>query len=647
MLEREAQAVSNSEQKERIRAKGEWVRHLRISVLSIVALLLTAASGWHVYRLTFENMLIETRGQAYQRLESYAGSLEREIDKYANFPYVVGLDALLREYLADTKNPQLKHRSNLFLEKLNRRVGSLALFLLDTSGAVVASSNWNRKDSFVGRDLSYRPYFQKVGIDRVERFYGIGTTNNEPGYFLATAVHEGNRIIGTAVVKVSLEQLEKSWESAESPALLSEEHGVVVLSSVPSWKYSTLKPLDEETRHQIRMTQQYNGLALAPLGIKLRRELDDDSHIVTLPSAGRAESSLFSTDGLFLTQTRMMDGTPWRLTVFSDLKNIEDQAIIRATQAVLITGALMGFILIFLLRQAHMREILQAREALQRANDELERKVVERTADLYAANAELQREVEERSRAEQILREAQDGLVQASKLAAIGQLSAGIAHELNQPLAALSTLSGNAVKFIGRGDVEMASSNLERIGPLVERMGLITGQLKSFARKSSGDPRLVDLSKSVENALFLQEQRLLRGRVVVTIDFPETGFRVWCDPNRLEQVLVNLLGNALDAMEQTTNPRIELSATEKDGMVRLQVRDYGTGLSETILAHLFEPFFTTKAPGLGLGLGLPISAGIVRDFGGELTACNAPDGGAVFTLTIPIYKESERNFASA
>lgn len=630
------------------RPRPGWARHVRISVLSVVALILTVVSGWHVYRLTFETMLEETRSQAHYRLEMYSSSLEREIDKYANFPYVVGLDALLRGYLADTKNPVLQYRSNLFLEKLNHRVGSLALFLLDTSGTVVASSNWNKKDSFIGRDLSYRPYYQNVGIDRVERFYGIGTTNNEPGYFLSTAVHEGNQIIGTAVVKVSLEQLEKSWSSAESPAILSEGHGVVVLSSVPSWKYAALKPLDEATRHQIIVSQQYNGYALSPLKMKVRRVLDDGSSIVALPSVGRGDSSqLFSTDGLFLTQTRMMSGTPWHLTVFSDLKKAEDQAKVRATLAVLITAVMLGFGLVFMLRQAHMREILQAREALQRANDELERKVVERTADLSSANASLQKEVEERSRAEQILREAQDGLVQASKLAAIGQLSAGLAHELNQPLAALSTLSGNAVKFLARGNVEMASSNLERSGPLVERMGLMTGQLKGFARKSSGEPRLVALSRSVDNALFLQEQRLLRAGVSVTMEFPESELWVWCDPNRLDQVLVNLIGNALDAMEHVTDPRIELVASESERIARLQVRDHGPGLSEEILSHLFEPFFTTKAPGVGLGLGLPISAGIVRDFGGELTAWNAPDGGAVFALTIPMSKESERNVTPA
>lgn len=627
--------------------EAEHRRNLQISLLAVIALLLTMTCGWHVYNLTFENMLAETRSRAHYRLETYASSLDREIDKYANFPYVVSLDAQLKEFLDDTRNPRLKQRSNLFLEKLNQRVGSLALYLLDTSGTVVASSNWNQRDSFIGRDLSYRPYYRNVGIGRIERFYGIGTTNNEPGYFLSTAVHEGNRIIGTAVVKVGLEQLEKSWTAAESPAFLSEGHGVVVLSSVPSWKYTTLSPLDEVTRQEILESQQYNGYALSPLGVRTRRLLDDGSSIVTLPSSGRGESSLFSTDGLFLMQARMMNGTPWNLTVFSDLKKAEDEAKLRATLAVLITAVVLGLALFVMLRQAHMREILLAREALQRANDELERKVVERTVDLSSANTRLQQEVEERIRAEEVLREAQDGLVQASKLAAIGQVSAGLAHELNQPLAALSTLSGNAVKFIARGEVDKTSSNLERIGPLVERMGMMTGQLKSFARKSSGEARLIELGKSIENALFLQEYRLAREQVALKVDLPEPGLQVWCDPNRLEQVLVNLIGNALDAMELTALPRIEISAGTEGGWVRLAVHDNGPGLSEKTLAHMFEPFFTTKAPGVGLGLGLTISAGIVRDFGGDLSAWNAPEGGAVFVMTIPMNKESEKNGVNA
>jgi len=612
----------------------------RIVALIVGAVIVTLLFGRGVYLWTFEAAIQEMRGNAHHRLDLYAASLEREIDKYANFPYVMGFDAAVMEMLSKPGDMALQQRADLYLERLNQRVGTLAVFVLDKPGRVIASSNWNKPDSFVGRDLSYRPYYQHAGIDHVERFYGIGTTNNEPGYFLSTSLHVAGEVRGTGVVKVSLEQLERSWSSAESPAILSDDHGVVVLSSVPGWKYSTLQPLDAEARQQIALAQQYNNRTLAPIGMVVRRVFDESSRIVYLPPVANSDASVFTTSGLFLAQTRMMPGTPWHLTVFSDLKKADDFAQMRAALGSLGMAFLWGLFLTFLQRQKHVRELVLARSALQRAHDELERKVIERTADLSAANERLQEEVEERSRAERTLREAQSGLVQAGKLAVLGQLSAGIAHELNQPLAALSTLSGNAVKYLERGDVQTASSNLERIGPLVERMGHLTGQLKTFARKSTGGPRAVPLQKSIDNALYLLHHRLVKGMVNVAIDASEGGAQAWCDPNRLEQVLLNLIGNALDAMEEQESRRLEISSSCEGGFVHLQIRDNGPGLSTDSLQHTFEPFYTTKAPGVGLGLGLAISAGIVRDFGGELKATNSPEGGAVFSLTIPEYRET-------
>ena len=293
-------------------------------------------------------------------------------------------------------------------------------------------------------------------------------------------------------------------------------------------------------------------------------------------------------------------------------------------------------------RRRHLRDQLAAREALQKAHDELERKVEERTADLSSANQKLQEEIVERVRAERSLRETQDGLIQAGKLAVIGQLSAGIAHELNQPLAALRTLSGNAVRFIERGDGATARSNLERIAQLVDRMGQITGQLKVFAHKSSGRPQPVDIRHVVAHAVALLDQRLQSGEARVETAFPETPLEAQCDPNRLEQVLINLIGNALDAMAGQPAPLIEITGRENGAMVRIEVRDHGPGLSPEALAKLFEPFYTTKAAGDGLGLGLAISAGIVSDFGGTLEGCNHADGGALFTLEIPLSATSQR-----
>lgn len=287
-------------------------------------------------------------------------------------------------------------------------------------------------------------------------------------------------------------------------------------------------------------------------------------------------------------------------------------------------------------RRRHLRHRLAARETLQKAYDELEHKVEARTADLSAANHKLQDEISERIRAERTLRAAQEELIQAGKLAVIGQLSTGIAHELNQPLAALRTLSANAGRFLERGDADTARANLARIAELADRMGRITGQLRSFARKSSGLSEPVRLGQALDNVLALLEARLRRSATVVERNGPREEAVVSCDPNRLEQVLVNLVGNALDAMAGQSQPRIEIDWACADGVVRLHIRDHGPGLSDEARSHLFEPFFTTKQAGDGLGLGLAISAGIVRDSGGSLQGANHPDGGAVFTLELPL-----------
>ena len=303
----------------------------------------------------------------------------------------------------------------------------------------------------------------------------------------------------------------------------------------------------------------------------------------------------------------------------------------RPTRLLLIVLAAM-----FLQRRRHLRDRLAAREALQKAYDELERKVEERTADLSAANRQLQDEVAERTRAERTLRAAQDELIQAGKLAVIGQLSAGIVHELNQPLAALRTLSGNATRFLERGDEATARANLERIGQLVDRMGQITGQLKAFARKSTGKAQPVDLRTVVSNAVALLDQRLrAAGAAVITL-LPELPAMALCDPNRIEQVVVNLIDNAIDAVDGQEQRKIEIGMETNEAVIDLHVRDHGPGLSDEVRQRLFEPFFTTKDAGHGLGLGLAISAGIVSDFGGTLMGANHPDGGAIFTLELPL-----------
>ncbi len=611
------------------------LRHLPIIILLLI---LMGLSSFGAHRIAQQLGISDLQATGLHRLDLYTASLEREIGKYAFLPGTLGLERDVLDLLKKPADGKRANPVNAYLEQLNDRAGTLSIYVIDATGHVVASSNWRRADSFVGEDLSFRPYFREAMDSGNGRFFGIGTTRGEPGYYLASTLSDESRTLGVAVIKVSLEQLEKSWSTVEAPAMVTDENGVVILGSVADWKFTTLRPLDETTRTAFDQTQQYNRRALKPLGLKEIAELDHGARLVRIAKEGPEMVTVYPVAGRFLAQSRPLPGTPWTLTVLSHLEQVDDIAQSRAALAGV--GAAFLFMLGLMLneRRRHLKDRLAAREALQKAHDELELKVDERTADLSAANHLLQDEITERIRAERTLRAAQDELVQAGKLAVIGQLSTGIAHELNQPLAALRTLSGNGVRFLDRGDVATTRTNLERIAQLVDRMGLITGQLRTFARKSSSNGALqsVALCRALDGALALLDQRLTQNNVNVIRHCPLPEPFALCDANRLEQVLINLIGNAIDAMHDHPSACIELSCEAVDQQARLTVRDHGPGLADEALAHLFEPFFTTKEAGAGLGLGLTISAGIVREFGGTLSGANHPAGGAVFTLEIPL-----------
>lgn len=605
-------------------------RFRRLSSIAFAGLLVLLAASF-AYWVSHDSGLAGLAATGRHRLDLYAASLEREIGKYAYFPATLALEKEVGELLRKPRHEAARASVNRYLEQLNERAGTLSIYVIDANGEVLASSNWQRRDSFVGENLAFRPYFRDALEHGSGRFFGIGTTRGEPGYYLASALPIAGRIAGVAVVKVGLEQLEKSWSTAEAPVLVADDNGVVILASVPGWKFTALRPLDAKARENFERTQQYNRRPLPPLGIAEGRQLDADSRLIEISRPTADKVALFPVSGRFLAQTQTLPGTAWALTVFSQTAAVEATARNRAALAA--AGATLLLICALLLheRRRHLRAQLAARAALQKAHDELEKKVAERTADLSAANARLRDEVGERRRAEQTLRQAQEELLQAGKLAVIGQLSTGIAHELNQPLAALRTLSGNTARFLERGDLATAGANLERIAQLVDRVGAITGQLKSFARKSTGKLRPVPLSASLSAALALLEPRLQGVRLLHNAPPPEC--IVTTDPGRFEQVLINLIGNALDAMAESPDPCLEINASRRDATVELHLRDHGPGFAPDALERLFEPFFTTKENGLGLGLA--ISFGIMHDLGGNLAATNAPDGGAVFTLTLP------------
>jgi two-component system C4-dicarboxylate transport sensor histidine kinase DctB len=292
-------------------------------------------------------------------------------------------------------------------------------------------------------------------------------------------------------------------------------------------------------------------------------------------------------------------------------------------------------VLYFRERRRIVAQKLAARADLERAYNELERKVEQRTQDLRDTNGQLQAEIVERKRAEETLKATLAELVHTAKMAVLGQMSAGITHELNQPLTALRTLSSNTIFFLEHGQEQKVKANLEMIAHLTDHMGKVTAQLKKFARKSAVDLRPVSVASVVSDALFLigQSMHIADLKIEQRVEPPDV--MAICDANRLEQVLLNLLSNAADAVSNVTLPRIVLRVTGEDGWVSIELHDNGQGVPDHVSPHLFEPFFSTKDQGMGLGLGLAISADIVRDVGGTLSASSSELlGGALFTVRL-------------
>ncbi|MDR3372818.1 MAG: ATP-binding protein [Ancalomicrobiaceae bacterium] len=548
-----------------------------------------------------------------QRLDLYEASLEREIDKYAFFPATLGLEHDVVDLILNANAARVA-AVNRYLEQLNQRAGSLSIYVLDARGHVIATSNWNRPDSFLGETLTYRSYFGDAIAGRNGRFFGIGTTKGEPGYYLSSPILIDGKPQGVAVVKVSLEQLEQSWTTVEAPVFVADENGVVILASVSSWKFTAVRPLSEAVRRDLAHSLHYNARPLPPLGLSTEQSLDGrHAELVALVRPHTEAAPVFPVSGRFVAQTEPLIGNGWTLTVLSPYGDVAATAWTHAALAA-VGGAFLAILgVAWTQRRQRILERLKAREALQRAHDELELKVEERTRTLKAA---------------------QDELIHAGKLAVIGQMSAGLAHELNQPLAALQTLSDNTVIFLERGQMADATSNLALIGELVTHMGALTNQLKSFARKSSGELRPVPVARAIDNALLILDRRLSRGGVKPGVAVEPADVAVLADANRLEQILVNLIANALDALDGFVGPRLVVSAERLGDRIHIAVIDNGPGLSDDARARLFEPFFTTKEKGGGLGLGLAISAGIARDFGGSLTAADGQLGGTTFILDL-------------
>lgn len=584
--------------------RAGWYRaHSRI-LISAVAIAVAILAIWQSWRISETNALSEVRRIGDERLTLYTSTVEGALDQYRYLPFLLALNPDVRQLVTGGGN---KERVNRYLEIVNTRAGAAALFVMDAHGDTRASSNWAEPLSFVGQNYAFRPYFRQAAAGEPGEFFAIGVTTGLPGYFMSAPIYGPAGIIGVTVVKVDLDRLQTDWAEGGETVMVSDSNGVIFLSSRPEWKYHSLGPLSDSVMTQIRTRKQYNNIPLKALDLGAPRE--------SVPDAITIDGEAFIERALPLAQPG------WRIHYLSPMAPVRDHVL----GIVAITTISSFFIVLFVLylreRRERQRSLDEAREAMA----------------LRALSEQLQGEVEERRRTEHELRTTQDELIQAGKLAALGQMSAAIAHELNQPIAAIRTYVASGQRLLELDRKEALATNLGSVSSLTERMAAITGQLKTFARKSEGRNQPVALNAPIHAALALLEGQIHMADADVRFTPMAEPPRVSGDPVRIEQVLVNLLRNGLDAMKDSARRALEIDLGVEAGEAVIRIRDSGHGIPAAAMGQLFDPFFTTKDVGEGVGLGLSISYGIVADMGGTVRAFNNEDGtGAMFVIRLPL-----------
>ena len=548
----------------------------------------------------------------------HAAVLRSELEKYRSLPPALSTDPDVARLLnapdgADTTT------LNQRLETLADQTRASAIYVIAADGVTRAASNWRQPISFVGADYSFRPYFIKAMREGSAEFFALGTVSRTPGLFLARRVSDrSGHALGVVVVKVEFDALEAEWRASGEPAYVADPGGVILITSVPAWRFRTLRPMDAASRRLTLADQTLGHGALTPLDFQTPS--DGRSQLVEAPIDRAVRHWMHASS-----QT----ATPgWTLHLLTPTRGAIEAAVANARAiAALIITLVFGVLAVLLLRRQQAAARHRAAEA---ARQDLEHRIAERTRDLSEANEALNRQIEERMRAEASREALRDELVQAGKLAALGQIAAGVAHEINQPVAAILTQAETATAWLERDQASKAVRALSRIGDLTTRIGAITQELRAFSRKSQPSVSSVPVNEAVDGALLLLGGRLRQAGVRL-VRHKEPDAFVLADRFRLEQVIVNLIQNALEALEGVANPSVTLSVKSVGDGVELVVADNGPGLPDAIREQLFTPFVTSKANGLGLGL--IISRDIVAAFKGELNL-RPSDTGAVFVVTL-------------
>lgn len=559
-----------------------WWPRIALGLFCLVAV----AMIWVTNQVLTQRFTETVKNRAEVRYTIYVGQLVSELQRNSLVPQLLVRDPELIDALRTGDNVSARQR----LRMLVQEIGAASFALYDRNGRIVATT----EREHLGEDHGDAPYFTEAMKSDGTVFTTFRHPSGDYAFLYSRRVVDGGEILGVISVEVDLARLQRSWAGTQDAVMVMDRDGTVILATDPRWLGRTeeeglsLTSSPSSIERALRVTQDWTMLqpdAWVSGEAVLRREL-------RIPFQG------------------------WRLVGFTN------QASVRERVNGVLALEIMGFAILLALaffvssRKTASRLVSTQRES----------------AELRQLNARLQREIAERERMEKTLQVAEQTLAQSSKLAVLGELSAGVSHELNQPLAAMKTYLAGARLLIQRKRHEEALASFQRIDDLIDRMGAITRQLKSYARKGSEAFEPFDVRDALSTALAMMEPQLKTRRVAITRTIPDRPAMVMGDRLRLEQVIINLLRNALDATKGVRDPAVDIILAAGQ-TVSLTIRDNGPGIED--LDALFEPFYTTKQPGEGVGLGLAISSGIVNDLGGRLTARNGADGGAVFEVVLP------------
>ena len=560
-----------------------WRAKLAVALLILLAVAIVLVSN----RLLTDRYTADTRSRAEVRLALYTGNLMAELQRTSVVPLLLARDPDLVRALAEGNFSSTSAK----LIALQGQIAVASIRLVDQDGRVVGATNRH----VLGTNTRNETYFVEAQRAKETVFTAVRRDTGGFDFLYSRAVMAEGKVVGVIVVSVDLMKYERAWSGLQDAVLVTDSEGTVVLSTEPRWRGQSME----------------DALALRDPPSAIARALQ-----ATTDWAQDPPDAYVRGEAVMKTEARV-PFRGWKMATFTAYGSVREQ--VNGILALEIMGfaILMAFTFYLLSRRAWSRSLSFQRES----------------AELRMLNARLQREIAEREKVQKDLEVAELTLAQSSKLAALGEMSAAVSHELNQPLAAMKTYLAGARLLLQRKRPDEALSSFQRIDDLIERMGAITRQLKSYARKGGEAFEEVDLRACVSSALAMMEPQLKARVVKISRGIPRQPVLVMADRIRLEQVIINLLRNALDATKDVKGPQIDilLSAGET---ATLTVRDNGHGITD--LDNLFEPFYTTKRPGEGVGLGLAISSGIVTDLGGRLTARNGEGGGAVFEMQLPI-----------